>query len=147
METERQENLHVRPLLQDAFVDVHGVLELVDADRVRSDFVTSRVERVQHLVSSVLNMAAYLRGVGPSDFWNAGLSSRGYLQVCCASSREGRFLLIRINTDSMTNGLKVKQLASNSSIILQVTRIYCCNKYSKTAKLCSGMADWCKYAL
>lgn len=75
METERQENLDVGSLLQDTLVDVHGVLELVDANCVLSHFVTSRVQRVQHLVRIRLDTGAYLGRSGLAIFSKGTLDS------------------------------------------------------------------------
>lgn len=46
VEAERQENFHVRPFLQYSLVDLAGVFQLADADRVWSHLVTLCVQWV-----------------------------------------------------------------------------------------------------
>lgn len=53
METERQENLDIRTFSQNTFVDVSGILQLIDADRISTLLVTSGIQWVQYLCSHI----------------------------------------------------------------------------------------------
>lgn len=49
VETERQEDLYIRLLLQQPLVDLVGALQLANANRIVTLSVALRVQRVEHL--------------------------------------------------------------------------------------------------